>query len=732
MGLEGIFRGGDIAQRRRRLVVALFALTVLCWWIDRLPHADSAAIHGWSDGVWTIIALLAGLKCLDAARRSTGADRIAWHLFALGCLLWTGGMVLWDWNELVLGINTPFPSLGNIGFLGMAPLFAAGLLFYRPVETTPGLARVQAGNLLIVGATLLVVVPMAFNSSVRHSSDGLLSDGPLYVVTALAYPVLYLTTLIFGLYRGAFYAWGRKRFVVVILILGMFAHAWVDLLYCRALLSHSYEAGARFDFLWVLGFALIWWAAFEQAAGVPQAPREQAGRLGLIEAVVTPLAIFVIAMTGAVTHRTLDQELILVVASLGIFLVAALAFKEWAMHRLEAGLRRAADAALAEVRHNEQRYRALVANIRDGIFLFLPDREVLAVNAAACRMLGYPEAEIVGLRYHVFFDLTDPRLAAALAERARSGYFFGELTMIRNGGERFPAEVSSSLYTGTRGELLACVVVRDISERARERAELIAAKEDAEAGSRAKSQFLAHMSHELRTPLNAIIGFSEMMTGKVHGPMGSPKYGEYADHVLDSGRHLLAIINDILDLAKVEAGKYELAVSEIGVPALLSGAVQLFTDRAARVGLRIVLETPDDLPTVIADARLLRQVLLNLLSNATKFTPAGGHIEVSADVAADGTLEIRVADSGAGIADEDIEQVLEPFGQAKAIVTRHFEGAGLGLPLAKAFMELHGGGLTISSRVGQGTIVTMSLPPTRLRQRRKRLSGHRAGPALSP
>lgn len=728
--------GGHLARRRSCLVLGLGLLTLLCWAIDRQDGLNAAFLAWWSDGVWTLLALFSAFWCQRAARVSSGSDGIAWRLFALGCLFWAGGMILWDWNELVLGIATPFPSLGDGGFLGLALLFAAGLLFYRPTVTARGLMMVQTGNLLVIASAMLVVMPLAFYGLILRDGLGPLSGHLPYIATALAYPVFYGTALLFGVYNAIFYSWGRKRFIITLLILAILAHAAVDLLYCRALLGHAYQDGARYDFLWVLSFALICWAAFEQAAAAararqageaaetaaPGAAEMTAEQLGVVEAFIAPLAILAIVLTSVLFYRDMGPQIILVAAILGLSFPVALGFKEWAMHRLQRGLRRKADASLAEIRHSEERYRALFASIRDGILLFRPDRAILSANAAACRMFGYEEAELLGRHYSLIMDMADPRLKLALRERARTGHFEGELTMVRKDGSRFPVDISSSIF-GAGSEPFACVVVRDISERVRVYAELVSAKEQAEAGSRAKSQFLAHMSHELRTPLNAIIGFSEMMAGRVHGPLGAPKYDEYAGHVLSSGRHLLSIINDILDLAKVEAGKYELVSSEIEIADFLCGLVQLYTDRVAAAGLVIALHAAPDLPNLVADARLLRQVLLNLLSNAVKFTPAGGSIAVSAALLAEGGLEIGIEDTGAGIAEEDLPRVLLPFGQAKAGIARPYEGTGLGLPLAKAFLELHGGTLELASRLGQGTRVRVRLPAERLRERARRQAG---------
>ncbi len=239
------------------------------------------------------------------------------------------------------------------------------------------------------------------------------------------------------------------------------------------------------------------------------------------------------------------------------------------------------------------------------------------------------------------------------------------------------------------------------------------AHQQAEAANRAKSEFLANMSHELRTPLNAILGFSEILMREMVGPLGQPRYREYAADIHDSGRHLLAVINDILDLSKIEAGRVELVDGEIEVGPLAEKTLRLLADRAEQAEIEIRLLTEPNLPILIADERLVRQALLNLLSNAVKFTPRGGRVEVCLSLAADGAFCMRVRDTGIGIAESDMKRVLTPFGQVESALTRNYQGTGLGLPLTKSFVEMHGGSLELKSSLGAGTEVTLRFPAER-------------------
>jgi signal transduction histidine kinase/HAMP domain-containing protein len=236
------------------------------------------------------------------------------------------------------------------------------------------------------------------------------------------------------------------------------------------------------------------------------------------------------------------------------------------------------------------------------------------------------------------------------------------------------------------------------------------AKRQAEEASRAKTNFLANMSHELRTPLNAIIGFSEIIAGQIIGAMGNAKYAEYGSDIVQSARHLLDIINSVLDLAKSEAGKLQFIPEVVDLRHVLEGCATMMREPIAKAKVKFDVTYPEGPLPVLGEPAKLRQIILNLLSNAIKFTPPGGEVSLLAGAPAPGRAEIRVIDTGIGMSADEILIALEPFGQVDSALTRRYEGTGLGLPLTKALAELHGGSLTVSSTPGRGTTITVWLP----------------------
>jgi PAS domain S-box-containing protein len=258
-------------------------------------------------------------------------------------------------------------------------------------------------------------------------------------------------------------------------------------------------------------------------------------------------------------------------------------------------------------------------------------------------------------------------------------------------------------------------VIQDVTEQRERELELLAAKRTAEIANRTKTQFLANMSHELRTPLNAVIGFSQLICDQAFGQIPE-RYVTYAGDINSSGKLLLALINDILDMSRIEAGQQKLLEEVISVESVISDCVRMVASKAADGGVRLIVENKGPLPALRADERALKQILLNLLSNAVKFTPQGGAVTIAAEVTKDRRLDIGISDTGIGIAEDVIKDLFMPFRQADASISRRFGGSGLGLAISKKLMELHGGEISIESHPGRGTRVTLHMPAERVIQ----------------
>ncbi|MCW2245474.1 PAS domain S-box-containing protein [Azospirillum fermentarium] len=365
------------------------------------------------------------------------------------------------------------------------------------------------------------------------------------------------------------------------------------------------------------------------------------------------------------------------------------------------------------LRRSEARLRSYLDAALEGILVADGDGGFVDVNPAASQVLGFSRDALLRMTLYALVPEGHGKAEetrAAMATMLDSLGWRGELALRHQDGRVMLCEAS-----GVRLDDGRClIVVRDITERLLAAERLARAKEMAESASRTKSAFLATMSHELRTPLNAIIGFSELMLHEVFGPMGTPRYVEYARHIQNSGTHLLELINDVLDMSKLEAGRYVLDERPIDVAELLGGCLTVASVAADQGRVTLDSVVPPALPFLCGDERAVRQVVLNLLSNAVKFTPEGGRVTLSAGLTADGDLIIAVEDTGIGIEADALARITEPFQQADTSIARRFGGTGLGLAISSSLMELHGGALTFASTVGQGTTVTMRFPGVRV------------------
>ncbi len=379
-----------------------------------------------------------------------------------------------------------------------------------------------------------------------------------------------------------------------------------------------------------------------------------------------------------------------------------------------------------QARRAEAQLRRVVEGSAQGVCV-RTNSEVLFINDAFAHMIGYAslkelnarsEAEMAAGRNANNMGAIHPDDIPLVSEHMRRR-LAGEET-VSNYEFRLIRSDNSVVWVDTRAALVnwdgkpaSLSWMSDISHRKSIEDELIQSKEAAEFANRTKTEFLANMSHELRTPLNAIIGFAEVIKDQMFGPVGTAKYADYAKDIHTSGRHLLDLINDILDLSKLEAGKLELREAEVDLAGAAEECLALVRNRAQKSDVTLATAFEQNLPPLLCDERALKQVLLNFLSNAVKFTPAGGTVTTGIKREGGG-LSVYVRDTGIGMSQPDIQVALSAFGQIDSKVARQHQGTGLGLPISKSLIELHGGTLGVESMPGKGTTMTASFPSWRV------------------
>ena len=395
----------------------------------------------------------------------------------------------------------------------------------------------------------------------------------------------------------------------------------------------------------------------------------------------------------------------------GLIIVAGLCFGLFLLARV-------AENTRTRVTAGEASYRAFFDHAVDGIFRTTADGHYLAVNQALADIYGYPnpDALIAGLtdisaQLYVEVSRREDFRALMQANDVVTN-FVSEI--YHRSGRRIWISENARAVRDWSGELLCYEgTVEDVTEKFEQDRALRVALRQAEIANRMKATFLAAMSHELKTPLNAVLGFSEIIRDEVLGPVGHDAYRDYAGDIHRSGTRLLSIINDVLDVSRLEGGLLTIDARPEDVQGLAEQAIKqargITQDKR-----QIEIDVPADMPLLLVDPRRISQALGNLLANALKFTPEAGQVRVVVTRAADGGALLMVEDTGIGMAEETVAAALEPFRQLDGSLARRFEGAGLGLSIAKALAELHGGSLSVKSAVGEGTTVTIALPPPRL------------------
>lgn len=378
--------------------------------------------------------------------------------------------------------------------------------------------------------------------------------------------------------------------------------------------------------------------------------------------------------------------------------------------------RHRAEKALSEA---EKKYRTIVENAAGGIYQLTKRGQYLSANPAMARILGYESpSEILTLirnaHDHVYKDQREHM--ATLRELEKSGQIQNvESRVARKDGTVIWVNENARVVHDDSGNVLYFEgSIEDITQRKEAEIQLRDAKIQSDLANRAKSEFLANMSHELRTPLNAIIGFSEIIKNEVFGPIGQRQYWDYANDIFSSGKHLLRIINDILDVARIDAGERQINEALINMNKVIKVSVDLVMPKIESGKLILINRLDDQLPKLIGEDVAIKQMFTNILSNAIKFTPEGGRITLSHEIDGEGCLRISVTDTGIGLDEDEIEKALSPFGQIDATLHRATSGAGLGLTLVNSLIHLHGGRFELFSQKGIGTTATLIFPASRV------------------
>ena len=368
---------------------------------------------------------------------------------------------------------------------------------------------------------------------------------------------------------------------------------------------------------------------------------------------------------------------------------------------------------------SELNYRRLFENATEGILQVDQEGYLLNCNPALANIMGFDSPQELMEKRQILGEMlyADEDVAEEHLEQLSQGnILIGEIhRWRRKDGRLIWGEINAHPIRDQDGKILFHEgTFTNVDKRIQAETDLRRAKEEAEFANRAKSEFLANMSHELRTPLNAVIGFSEILMTEAFGKLGHDNYKDYANDIHAAGKHLLHVINDILDVAKIEAGQMQLYERKVQLKSVIESSFRMLSVRAAQNEIKLSMDVPDDLPDLIADETRLKQIFVNLVSNAVKFTKTGGAVNIKAVLLDSGELQVKIIDTGVGIAEKDIPTVLTRFGQAQTTYARVNEGTGIGLTLVQLIVDMHQGQFSLQSVVDVGTTCVLTFPKTRV------------------
>lgn len=567
---------------------------ILCNYIIDLDPTT----HRWIiDLAWSLAALAAALRCFATARQTDVNEKLAWVVFGSANLSWFLGMLVWDYQELVKGIATPFPGISDIGFLLFAPLMSAGLIAYNKKIKPTSFTIKQLGELGLIFCTIIISLIIILYQDIIN-----LKEPPLYLYTALAYPVLYMGAFFLGLHNLISHPQQSGSSFFLLLLTGLGIHALTDTFYAHSLLGRNYFVGDHLDILWVIGFAFIFIAASERTLQTSprkkQLPLNAPIQTTFINSLLVGICLIWLATLLLFFRESFTPEMTSYILPFALLMAFFISVISWSQHKLQ-----------------EQLYDELLTS----------KNALLQANN---------------------------NLEARVASRTQ---------------------------------------------------ELETSKNEALMASNAKSEFLSRMSHELRTPLNAVLGFAQVL--EIDAKLSKEQAG-HVNEIIGGGTHLLMLINDILDLQRIEASQIKLTTEKVDIATVINNAIELTQHLTEKKQVTINNEITDNTRFVYADNIKLKQILINLISNAIKYNRTNGSITISNTSTQNNHLRIMVSDTGIGIAEENIEQIFEPFFRLRHDIE---EGMGIGLAVCRKLIEAMNGRMGVESSRNNGSTFWIEL-----------------------
>jgi signal transduction histidine kinase len=661
--------------------LALVALFLVCLIVQWGGLRTTQLID---DVVLPLAPLVASAASFWAAILLRGRRRLAWLLIAASCLSWGLGESVWGYYDAVLQNQLPFPSLADLGYLVAIPLSVAGLLCFRSFRDSLAVELASAVDALIVACSLFTVSWTLVVDGLYDSS----SQSAWTLSISLAYPIADIVLVTLAVYvslRAG--SWARRS--ILLLTFGFVLNALADSSFTFLTATGQYETGNPIDALWLAGFLVIGLAALSQSrepvTGRLHLPASPVGGL----AATAAISVALIVLVSTRVAQPLDE-----VTAIAVLVIAALLLTRWVVSWVS---NRAADTKQREAMATLEQTEGILWDVTQqapfGFFATdISGNLALAVGAALKHF--HPDAAIL-LGEPVSKLFSDKALDDAFA-MAASGTATTVVTE-RSGTE---LELTMAPRRGQSGKItgVSAVVINVDDFRRAERVQR---------DSEARLRFLANITHELRTPLNAILGFANLLEVQSFGALNE-KQGRYIQNITSSGQSLLSLVNDLLDSAKMAAGKMEFRTEIFDISAVARQALETLESLAQQKEVALVWEGEDGI-LCSGDARRSAQVLLNLLSNALKFTDPRTKVSVAVRASL-GSVAISVTDNGVGIAADQIERIFDEYAQVDHGGREATIGTGLGLPLSRRMAEMMKGSLNVTSVVGEGSIFTFALP----------------------